>query len=75
MTSPALGANWSGIGIGSRWRRAAGPVIEVVRVQRNGVVAYRSAGSPAGEESVIDVVRFIRSFAPADSFADASGGG
>jgi hypothetical protein len=74
MTSSALVANWSGIGIGSRWRRAAGPVIEVVRVQRNGVVAYRSEGSPAGEESVLDVVRFIRSFAPAEGSGNSSGG-
>jgi len=71
MTSPASGVNWSGIGVGSRWRGAAGSIIEVVRVQRNGVVAFRSAETPAGDESVLDVVRFIRSFAP----TDASGGG
>jgi hypothetical protein len=68
MTSPASGVNWSGIGIGTRWRGAAGSVVEVVRVQRNGVVAYRSAGAASSsDESVVDVVRFIRSFAPADA--------
>ena len=70
MTSPASRAIWSGIGIGTRWRGVAGSVIEIVRVQSNGVVAYRSAGALGGEESVLDVVRFVRSFAPADGSGD-----
>ena len=73
MTSPSSGINWNGIGVGTRWRGAAGAIVEVIRVQGNGVIAYRHAGATGGDESVLDVVRFVRSFAPDDRGAGPAG--
>jgi len=57
-----------GLDVGTRWRDASGRrTVIVLWVQRSGVVVYRDEGAASDDERVINILRFVETFVPANS--------
>ncbi len=57
-----------GLDVGTRWRDANGRrTVIVLWVQRSGVVVYRDEGADPDDERVINIVRFVETFVPANN--------
>ncbi|HSS39514.1 MAG TPA: hypothetical protein VLT58_12155 [Polyangia bacterium] len=56
-----------GLDVGTRWRDASGRrTVIVLWVQRSGVVVYRDEGAASDDERVINILRFVETFVPAN---------
>ena len=56
-----------GLDVGTRWRDASGRrTVVVLWVQRSGVVVYRDESAAADDERVINILRFVETFVPAN---------
>jgi hypothetical protein len=59
-----------GLDVGTRWRDASGRrTVIILWVQRSGVVVYRDEGAASEDERVINILRFVETFVPANSTA------
>ena len=57
-----------GLDVGTRWRDASGRrTVVVLWVQRSGVVVYRDESAAADDERVINILRFVETFVPANA--------
>ncbi len=57
-----------GLDVGTRWRDPTGRrTVVVLWVQRSGVVVYRDEGAAPNDERVINILRFVESFVPANN--------
>ena len=57
-----------GLDVGTRWRDASGRrTVVVLWVQRSGVVVYRDEGAASDDERVINILRFVETFVPANA--------
>jgi hypothetical protein len=61
-----------GLAVGTRWRDASGRrTVVVLWVQRSGVVVYRDEGAAPDDERVINILRFVETFVPANNVAES----
>jgi hypothetical protein len=57
-----------GLEVGTRWRDASSKrSVIVLWVQRSGVVVYRDEGAEPDDERVINILRFVETFVPANN--------
>jgi hypothetical protein len=62
-----------GLDVGTRWRDSSGRrTVVVLWVQRSGVVVYRDEGAAPDDERVINILRFVETFVPANNIGQDS---
>jgi hypothetical protein len=62
-----------GLEVGTRWSDTGGRrTVIVLWVQRSGVVVYRDEGAAPDDERVINILRFVETFVPANSVGEGS---
>jgi len=64
-----------GLDVGTRWRDASGRrTVIILWVQRSGVVVYRDEDAASEDERVINILRFVETFVPANVNMGTPGG-
>ena len=57
-----------GLDVGTRWHDASGRrTVVILWVQRSGIVVYRDESASSDDERVINIVRFVETFVPANN--------